>query len=110
MERRRSDRARHQVKVSWRGSGAIGDGTTWDLCRHGAFINSPETAPLNGIVDFEIDPGDGREAMHCRGQVVWVNQGQLESYPAGFGIEFMDDDEQVKRFLISIATGDLDLY
>lgn len=109
MERRRSDRYRHQVKVRWVNSGVTGGGYTWDICRYGAFISSQGTAPLNSIVDFEIDPGDGRETIRCRGQVVWVNQGQLEGYPPGFGIEFVDGEEHVRWFLLSLAANDPEL-
>ena len=107
MERRRSGRFRHKVRVSWRNSGEMGDGATWDICRYGAFISSREIAPLNGVVDFEIDPGNGRDVVRCRGQVVWINQGQLEGYPPGFGIEFTDDEEKVRNLLTSLAENNL---
>lgn len=45
--------------------------------------------PEKSTVDLEFLLGEGRPVC-CTGKIAWVNRGQLESYPPGFGVEFLD--------------------
>lgn len=110
MERRRSGRFRHEVRVSWINGGTHAGGATCDICCSGAFIRSKEVVPLNSIVDLEIDPGDGQDKIITRAQVVWINAGQLEDYPPGFGIEFVDGEENLEQMIIGLTISDLEKH
>ena len=110
MERRRSKRFEHEIAVSWHNGEEHAQGATCDICNHGAFVRSREVVPVNSVVDFEIDPGQGKEKIHCRAQIVWVNMGQLEGYPPGFGIEFVDGEEQLKGIVFDYAGNDVEGY
>ena len=110
MERRRSKRFDYEIAVSWRNGEEHAQGATCDICNHGAFVRSGEVVTVNSVVDFEIDPGPGKEKVHCRAQVVWVNRGQLEGYPPGFGIEFVDGEEQLKGIVFDLVGNDVEGY
>ncbi|HAA02594.1 MAG TPA: hypothetical protein DCE18_04390 [Syntrophobacteraceae bacterium] len=110
MERRRSRRVGREIVVSWQNGQEHSRGATCDISDHGAFVRSGEAVPVNSIVDFEIDPGRGREKVLCRAQVVWINVGQLEGYPPGFGIEFVDGKEKLKGIVFELSGGGLEGY
>jgi hypothetical protein len=108
MERRRSVRVKHRVHVTWRSAGLTSQGITWDICQRGAFINCSTSMPLNSIFDLELKSGDEKPALHCRCQVIWVNHGQLESFPPGFGVEFLDGGDHLTELLMRIGGCDLE--
>jgi hypothetical protein len=61
--------------------------------------------PVRALLDMEI--WIEREIpVRCRGEVIWVNRGQVVSYPPGFGIQFIDlSDDNLAMLLM--ACGDL---
>jgi Tfp pilus assembly protein PilZ len=77
------------------------DSLTRDICVGGVFVITDHLLPLNSSIDLEIT-GDGPEpAIHCRGRVAWVNAGQVETFPPGFGVEFLEGEEQMIRRLLN---------
>jgi Tfp pilus assembly protein PilZ len=65
------------------------EGVTLDICPGGLFVISAQVVPPNISLHLEVLLDDG-SVMMCRGKVAWVNLGQLDHYPPGFGVEFLD--------------------
>jgi hypothetical protein len=97
MELRRHVRYKHQVNVTWNFSGTAFRGATLDIGLHGAHIMTSQRLSVNSIVDLELKPWDEMPSIHCRCQVVWENLGQVEGFPPGFGVEFVDGREDLSK-------------
>ena len=41
--------------------------------------------------------------VRCRGEVVWANRGQVDSYPPGFGVRFIDLSDDVLAVLLMVC-------
>jgi hypothetical protein len=98
-ERRRQRRIRQQLEVTWRNAQSAGTGVTWNISVDGAYIATPDAVAVKSIVDLEIHPGDGRAPLRCTGRVIWLNQGQVDMFPPGFGIEFQDGGTELMAHL-----------
>jgi hypothetical protein len=43
---------------------------------------------------------DIEHLFRCQGRVTWLNRGQLDHYPAGFGLQFLDmEHDSLARLL-----------
>jgi Tfp pilus assembly protein PilZ len=100
MERRRHKRFKCEIKVSWRNGEILTDGHTWDISADGVFICTNDIIPPKSIVDMELVFGS-ENPIRCRGRVAWVNRGQLESFPPGFGVELLDTENRVAERLLT---------
>jgi uncharacterized protein (TIGR02266 family) len=89
IERRHFERVRRDLRISLKSEQVSFDGVTLDICPGGVFIISGQTLPRGSIVDVELWLADGAR-VRCRGEVTWVNRGQVVHYPPGFGMQFVD--------------------
>lgn len=88
-DRRRLERFQCKIRVRWSDGSTVAEGCTWDVSADGGFICSNPAEPQERIVELELLLAGGT-LVRCKGKVAWVNRGQLESYPPGFGVEFLD--------------------
>ena len=89
IEQRHFERVRRGLRISLKSEQVNFEGVTLDICPGGVFIISSQTLPRGSVVDMELWLTDD-DPLHCRGEVIWVNRGQVVHYPPGFGIHFMD--------------------
>ena len=99
-ERRRHRRYPHQLRVRCKNPELAFDSLTRDICAGGVFIITSHQLPLNSSIDLEISFGADEPAINCRGRIAWINTGQVETLPPGFGVEFAEGDEQVMARLL----------
>lgn len=99
-DQRRQRRYHRQLRVSCKDPKLAFESLTRDICAGGVFIITNQILPLGSPIDLEISFGVHDPVLHCRGRVAWVNAGQLETFPPGFGVEFLEDDEQIVRRLL----------
>lgn len=64
------------------------EGVTLDICPGGVFVITDQLLPPKSVLDIECWL-DEDTPLHCRGEVTWVNRGQVIHYPAGFGLQFL---------------------
>mgnify|MGYP000855222564 FL=1 len=106
-DRRRLRRFQCKVRVRWSDGEIVSEGHTWDVSSDGGFICSNPVMPANRTVDLEFFLATG-SSVRCRGRVAWVNRGQLESYPPGFGVEFLSlESGAIERILDCYDDADL---
>jgi uncharacterized protein (TIGR02266 family) len=99
-ERRRHRRYRRQLQVRCNNSQLAFDSLTQDICAGGVFIITSHSLPQDSSIDLEISFGADEPFIHCRGRIAWINTGQVETFPPGFGVEFLEEDEQVMARLL----------
>ncbi|MBI4643541.1 MAG: PilZ domain-containing protein [Deltaproteobacteria bacterium] len=99
-ERRRHRRYPRQLRVRCKNPQLAFESLTRDICAGGVFIITSHQLPLDSSIDLEISFGADEPFIHCRGRIVWINAGQLETFPPGFGVEFLEEDEQVMGRLL----------
>ena len=99
-EQRRQRRQQRQLRVSCKNPELAFESLTRDICAGGVFIITDQTLPLGSPIDLEISFSAQDPVLHCRGRIAWVNAGQLETFPPGFGVEFVDEDEPALRRLL----------
>jgi uncharacterized protein (TIGR02266 family) len=76
------------------------DSLTRDICAGGVFVITDHQLPLNSPIDLEIFFDGSEPAIHFRGRIAWVNAGQVETFPPGFGVEFLEVEEQMMGRLL----------
>ncbi len=91
-ERRSHVRVRKGLRVFWDEGEVRCSGLTLDICPGGLFLITTMQLPLKSRLKLEIWPDDCRDPVRCRAEIVWVNRGQLDSFPPGFGLRFLDVD------------------
>jgi Tfp pilus assembly protein PilZ len=94
-ERRLHCRHPQELRVRCKSRELAFDSLTRDICAGGVFIITSQRLPLDSSIDLEISFGPDEPAVHCRGRIAWINVGQLETFPPGFGVEFLEGDEQI---------------
>lgn len=92
-EKRRHRRYPRQLRVSCKNPQLIFESLTRDICEGGVFIITSHLLPLDSPIDLEISFGVDDPVIHCRGRIAWINIGQVETFPPGFGVEFAERDE-----------------
>ncbi len=109
MERRQNRRIERQIKVVWgSGQSRLCESTTHDLSADGAFISTSRVPAPDSEIEMEFTFHNGY-AVRCRGKVVWVNKGQMESFPPGFGVEFVEVDYRIMAFLLELESEEFEL-
>ena len=98
---RRHRRYLRQLRVSCKNPQLAFDSLTRDICAGGVFIITSHRLPLDSPIDLEISFGVDDPVIHCRGRVAWINMGQVETFPPGFGVEFVEVDEQMIEQLLN---------
>ena len=100
FDQRRQRRYHHQLRVSCKNPKLAFESLTRDICAGGVFIITSHLLPLDSPIDLEITFGVDDPILHCRGRIAWINAGQIETFPPGFGVEFVDGDEQMIEQLL----------
>jgi hypothetical protein len=104
IDRRLYRRLKRTLRIHWKNGELDFLGVTRDICPGGVFVVTETQIPTQTILDMEI--WLGRDIpVKCQGEVVWVNRGQVVSYPPGFGINFIDVSSDVLATLL-IVCGD----
>ena len=99
-ERRRHHRDSRELRVRCQNSQLSFDCLTRDICPGGVFIITSHLLPPDSAIDLEFSFGGQEPAIHCRGRIAWINAGQLETFPPGFGVEFLEGDAQMMGRLL----------
>ena len=104
-EKRRQARFKRQFSVTFKSKQAVFEGVVRDVSAGGLFIITNDMLPPKSTIDLEFMLLSG-EPISCRGEIVWVNNGQLETFPPGFGVEFLEIDGHDLTRLITFSGGD----
>ena len=99
-EQRHHRRYARQLRVSCKNPQLAFESLTRDICAGGVFIITSHLLPLDSPIDLEISFGVDDPVIHCRGRIAWINTGQVETFPPGFGVEFMEVDERIMGRLL----------
>lgn len=102
VERRFYRRIKRRFSIKCKDESVHFAGISCDICPDGVFVMTNHLLPARSIVDMEIWI-DEETPARCRGQVVWINRGQVVYYPAGFGVQFTEIPEAFKRRLILLC-------
>lgn len=94
VEHRRHRRHEKKLRVSWKNEELCLQSFTKDICAGGVFIITSSRVRPREILHLELTSSDAAPAVRCLGRVIWVNHGQVESFPPGFGVELLGVDEQ----------------
>lgn len=100
--RRLYKRLRRTLHIRWKNEELDFLGVTSDICPGGVFVVTEARLPVLSVLDMEIWL-ERELPVRCRGEVVWVNRGQVISYPAGFGVHFIDLSEDVLAALLLVC-------
>lgn len=101
-ERRRHERLEKRIRVIWRDRLLTVESITRDVCAGGAFIITHHVLPLRSEITLELYPEGEVFPIRCKATVAWVNRGQMETFPPGLGVEFLDMDScLIERLLRS---------
>jgi len=99
-DRRQHRRFPRQLRVIWKNRQLAFDSLTRDICMGGVFIITSHRVSLDSSIDLEISFGLDDSVFHCRGRIAWINAGQVETFPPGFGVEFVEVDEEMLERLL----------
>lgn len=98
---RRHERLERNLKVTWQDQELVFNGFTKDICAGGVFIVTSRPVRPRDIIKLELASNGSEPVIHCVGRVIWVNRGQVESFPPGFGVEILDIDSESLENLLS---------
>ncbi len=76
------------------------DGMTLDICPGGVFIITSAMVPPKSRIRLELRIDHGTPLI-CHGEVIWINKGQVDHYPPGFGVQFIDLEESALAILLA---------
>jgi len=99
-EQRHHRRYPRRLRVSCKNQQLAFESLTQDIGAGGVFIITSQLLPPDSPIDLEISFGADDPVIHCRGRIAWINAGQVETFPPGFGVEFMAGDEQLLERLL----------
>ena len=100
-ERRHQKRIHKQLKIMWKNEDIAFDGITLDICPGGVFIVTNRLLPPKSIIDIDLWLGY-ETSVRCRGEVVWLNRGEVMHFPPGFGVQFLDISEEALNLLLPL--------
>ncbi|MEW6660064.1 MAG: PilZ domain-containing protein [Thermodesulfobacteriota bacterium] len=100
LDQRRHRRYHRQLQVNCINPKLAFESLTRDICPGGVFVITSHLLPVDSPIDLEISFGLNDPILHCRGRIAWINAGQIETFPPGFGVEFDDGDEQMIERLL----------
>ncbi len=101
VENRRHRRFEKKLRVSWRNEELCFQSFTKDICAGGVFIVTSTLVRPKEIIELEIISNTSSSVLHCCGRVIWVNHGQVESFPPGFGVEILGVDQESLESLLA---------
>lgn len=107
VERRFYRRIKKRFSIKCKNESVLFAGVSCDICPGGVFVMTSHLPPPRSTVDMEIWIDDVTVAR-CRGQVVWINRGQVVYYPEGFGVQFTEIPEGFRRHLLVLCDGRLE--
>lgn len=102
VERRFFSRLKRTFRIRWKNQDLDFLGVTIDICPGGVFVVTNTQLPKRTILDMEIWL-ERELPVRCKGEIIWVNRGQVVSYPAGFGIQFIDLSDEVLASLLMVC-------
>jgi Tfp pilus assembly protein PilZ len=108
MDSRNQRRSVREVKVKWKSAEVQFEAVTRDISPSGAFVVTNQVEPVRSVIEVELSMGQSRPAVRCFGKVIWVNNGQVETFPPGFGIEFLELGDRSRGELARFCS-DIDL-
>jgi hypothetical protein len=101
-ERRFYKRLKRTLRIRWRNEELDFLGVTSDICPGGVFVVTETDLPVLSTLDMEIWL-ERELPVRCRGEIAWINRGQVISYPAGFGVHFIDLSDDVLATLLLVC-------
>lgn len=104
LERRQYPRLRKSYRIVWDHQDVQCAGVTFDICPGGIFIMTDLQLPARTLLDLEIRAEDSTVAVRCRGEVAWVNRGELPMFPPGFGLRFLDLDQEALEWVVHLCS------
>ena len=99
-QQRRYRRYPRQLRVRCQNPELAFESLTQDICAGGVFIITSYVLPPDSSIDLEISFGADDPVINCRGRIAWINAGQVETFPPGFGVELVEGDEQLMGRLL----------
>jgi hypothetical protein len=111
LERRTFKRHKRQSSINWNSEEVRFEGITHDICPGGVFIitGTSQLLPPKSIIELELWISDKAVPISSRCEVVWTNYGQLVCYPPGFGVRFLDlQEDSVERLIRLCEEADVD--
>lgn len=108
IDRRSQLRRKRSYRIFWNHDEVQCVGVTLDICPGGIFVVTCMQLPETSQLDLEIWSGDSVSPLRCRGEVVWVNRGEIVTFPPGFGLKFIEMEPETAALLIQWCIGDDD--
>jgi Tfp pilus assembly protein PilZ len=102
VERRFYSRLKRSLRIRWKNQDLDFLGVTGDLCPGGVFVVTDAQLPIHTVLEMEIWL-ERELPVRCRGEVTWINRGQVVSYPQGFGVQFIDLPDDVLATLLLVC-------
>ncbi|MCU0571667.1 MAG: PilZ domain-containing protein [Syntrophobacteraceae bacterium] len=102
VDRRFYTRLKRSFRIRWKDRDLDFLGVTGDLCPGGVFVVTDTLLPVHTVLDMEIWL-ERELPARCRGEVIWINRGQVVSYPPGFGVQFIDLSDDVLAMLLMVC-------
>ncbi|OIP89544.1 MAG: hypothetical protein AUK55_14315 [Syntrophobacteraceae bacterium CG2_30_61_12] len=106
LERRVHQRTKRSYRIFWNHEEVRCAGVTLDICPGGIFVVTCMPLIERSRLDLEIWIGDSVRPLRCRGEVVWVNRGQIATFPPGFGLKLVELNGNAAEVLIRLCTGE----
>jgi uncharacterized protein (TIGR02266 family) len=100
FEKRRHFRVVRNLKVTWRNQEIEFRSFTRDICAGGVFVITSHPVHPKEVLELELTSNGAESSIRCVGKVIWVNRGQVESFPPGFGVEILDIDDHSLESLL----------
>lgn len=109
VENRRHRRYEKKLRVNWRNEELCFQSFSKDICAGGVFIITSIQVRSGEFLQLEIISDASPSVLRCHGRVSWVNHGQVESFPPGFGVEILGmDQESLENLLACCEEMELD--
>lgn len=100
-EKRRYKRFEKRLNVVWKDREFSAEGITHDISVGGVFIITQHVFPLRSRVTLKFHLKCETQSVCCEARVAWINRGQMETFPPGFGVEFLDMNKYSLELLLA---------
>ncbi len=106
--KQRASRFPLQTEVIVRCGDEVMQGISWDISLNGLYIAADISSVTEGLpIELSISlPGSSVSAIEASGKIAWVNssdQPRKPDFPAGFGVEIMDFQKDMKELFLSFV-------
>jgi uncharacterized protein (TIGR02266 family) len=110
---RRDKRVACHLKVKYRAFGVTLSGYLLNLSQNGVYLVTDHALELGAVIDliFALPEPQG-SIIQLRGHVAWLNTSKSrnkQSFPHGFGVEFVSPSEETTRELARFIEGELSI-